>query len=55
MVEDSVQVAPEVKDEDFLMDVRKHESQEINRVRNDHARKLVANAEWKDAEKKAAE
>jgi hypothetical protein len=49
VVEDTVQVAPEVKDQEFLSDVRRHESEEIGKARAAQASKLVANAEWKEA------
>ena len=48
VVEDSVQVSPEVKDEEFLRDVRRHEGEELARARGLQAAKLVSSAEWKD-------
>ena len=49
VVEDAVQIAPEVKDEDFLGDVRQREREELAKARVTQAAKLVASAEWKDA------
>ncbi len=49
VVEDAVQIAPEVKDEDFLQEVRRAEMQELTKARANRARELVKYAEWKDA------
>jgi hypothetical protein len=51
VVEDSVQIAPDVKEEDFLADVRKQEAQELAKARVTQANQLVANAGWTDAAK----
>ena len=55
VVEDSVQKATEVKDEDFFGDVRRRETEEVAKARVSHASKLVASAEWKDAAKAPAQ
>ena len=55
VVEDSVQKAPEVKDEDFFGDVRRRELEEATKARVTHASKLVASAEWKDVVKAPAQ
>ena len=49
VVEDTVQVAPEVKDQEFLAEVRRHEAEEVSKARAARASKLVADAEWKEA------
>jgi hypothetical protein len=51
VIEDSVQVAPDVKDEEFLADVRKKELEELAKARATQANQLVASADWKDAAK----
>ncbi|HEU4339452.1 MAG TPA: hypothetical protein VFS19_05245 [Planctomycetota bacterium] len=48
VVEDAVQTAPEVKDEDFLSEVRQKEREEAAKARVNQAQKLVESAEWRD-------
>jgi len=55
VVEDSVQVAPEIKDDEFMMEVRRREAEEVAKARVKRAETLVAGAEWTEADKKPAE
>lgn len=51
IVEDAVQVAPEVKDEEFLGEVRRKEVAALAKAKESRVTELVAQAEWKDAAK----
>jgi hypothetical protein len=53
VVEDSVQVAPEMKDEEFLGEVRRKETSELSKAKAGRAQELVAQSEWRDATKAA--
>jgi hypothetical protein len=53
VVEDSVQIAPEIKDDEFFAEVRRKEAAEVARAKTNRASDLVTQAEWMAAAKTA--